>query len=293
MSDPHGTVLYVSFGKGRHVCEVVASILSAAHFRSVRDGHVRICVITDDGSDFEKLPAEVVQMPEEVAQSWRGPDDYVYNVKIHALLHAMYHLGGPVAVLDGDTYFRRDPIALFKRIHPGRALMHVRECSLGQIDQTDHADMRRALDGHAYTSRRGDELKLGTGMPCWNSGVVGVHPADAALVEEAVALSALINRLSGARTAEQMALGQLLERYTKLRGCRDIVFHYWWPPVRRDFSRDLPQLLKATAHLDPANRWAALHSQRPHHSPKFRLKRWIRENLLVPAGLRERFYPMS
>lgn len=294
MPEAQGVVVYVSFGAGRHVSEIVASLISATAFPSVQEGRVKLAVVTDNATPFERLPVRAIVIPPEQALAWRGgPTGNVYNVKIRAMQHVLQTLNLPAVMTDGDTYFRRDPIALFRRIGPGRTLMHLRESSLGQIQFKAQLDLRDAIQGHTYTTRRGDKIPLGNGISIWNSGVVGCHPANVDLVDEAFDFSAYLFGLCHHAIAEQIAFGLLFEKYTKLRPAWDTVFHYWNPPIRREFSANLPELLKSLERLPLAEQAARLRAKFPQHSAKFRIKRWFRDEVLVRLGLRERVFPTS
>ena len=293
MAVPIGAIVYVSFGKGRHVFEVMASLISAFNFQSVRDGLVKMVVVTDDAAPFARLPVQTFVIPPEQAATWRGPSGYVFNVKIRAMQFVLSELNIPALMIDGDTYFRRDPVKLFARVGPGKTLMHMYESKLGQVPQPTQIAMRDALEGHTYTTRRGDVLKLGSTMSIWNSGVVGCHPADVELVDEAFDFSGKIFEIGKPPIAEQMAFGLLFEKYTTLREARDVVFHYWYPPIRRPINEKLPQLLESLASLPIDQQAAALQKEFPRYSTKYLLKRWMRKRILVPLGKRQMEYPMS
>jgi hypothetical protein len=58
-------------------------------------------------------------------------DDLVLNQEVNA---AVFSLMEALPLLDGDTWFRKSPRLLFDRVGPGRAVMHIREGHLTEME---------------------------------------------------------------------------------------------------------------------------------------------------------------
>jgi hypothetical protein len=200
---------------------------------------------------------------------------------------ALERYEGPTALLDGDTYFRRSPWRLFDRIGPGRTAMHVREGLLDRLPGENHAELAAVLQaGGPWTDLAGRPLTLTASEPMWNSGVVGVDPADRRLIDEAIHLTDQLCSRLRMHTLEQFALGIVLGRATRLREALDVVFHYWDRAFRDPFHEQLPQLLAQHASLPLAERARRCHACRPRPTVRSRVRtrvtRWLRTVGLRP-----------
>ena len=267
--------MYLSLGAGRHVDEARFSVLSAARFHGDGAGWA-VRVYTDRPDLFADLPAEVEALSPDTVRSWAGRHDYVYRGKIAALADALARPGtARAAVIDGDTYFTRSPSRLFRWVAPGRSVVHRRE---GRPHPPEQAALRSVLAGHVPVDRTGVPWGVTETQTLWNSGVVGLHRADAALCDEALDLTdQLLDHGFGERshTAEMVAVGVVLERRTVIRETSGTVTHYWPAAIRKPF---LPQLQQAWSDptLDPAAAFERLWPQRPRESHLDRGKLWVK-----------------
>src|SRR3954468_18996136 len=120
------TLVYLSLGSGPHVGEIRFSALSAAKYL-VAASSWRIVVYTDDPGSFEGLPVEVRRVDAGTAASWKEPHGYFFRSKIKVLEASLQTDAASSAIIDGDTYFRKSPDVLFRRIAHGRSVLHQRE----------------------------------------------------------------------------------------------------------------------------------------------------------------------
>ena len=111
-----------------HYLQCQYSILSLLRFRDQLD--LRVVAVTDSPASYAWLgeAIEVVEVDPERVREWRGPTDFFWRTKIMAMrtvfaAHPRAHL----VYLDGDTFVRRSPAALVRRLEQGRCLMHLRE----------------------------------------------------------------------------------------------------------------------------------------------------------------------
>jgi hypothetical protein len=260
-------LVYLSYGTGLHELEITFSVLSAYRWIGVGRPDWRIVVYTDRPETFSPLDVATVVLDAKTLQAWAGPSGFGHRRKIVALRDALDRFAGPSALLDGDTYFRRSPNRLLARIGPGRAVMHLREGSLGTLPGGSHADLKGLLQsGGPFTDLVGEPLSITAAAPMWNSGVVGVHPSDSGLLDDAIHLTDQFCRQSRLHTLEQFALGLVLERRARLREAGDVVFHYWDRSFRDPFHRILPGVLSQHAALSLAERARLSYTHRPRSS---------------------------
>jgi hypothetical protein len=263
--------VYLSLGEGRHVDELRFAVLSAARFHT-GDAGWSIRVYTDRPDLFADLPAEVRALSAETAAAWSGSAGYVYRGKIAALADA---LADPdttrAAIVDGDTYATRSPEKLFARIAPGRTLMHQRE---GRPHPPEMAALRTVLAVHTPVDAAGRSWGITETETLWNSGVVGLHRADAAFCDEALSLTDQLLEHGFAErshTAEMVAFGVVLARRSKIRECRDVITHYWPAKIRKPFLIRLREVW-ADRSIDQQTAFDRLWADRPRESLEDRLK---------------------
>jgi hypothetical protein len=268
-------LLYTSFGPGPHVDEVLFSIPSAVFKRKSADDF-RIVIFTDDPLPFESTPAEIVVIDQKQSDEWAGPHNYVYRRKICGFAHALRQYNAPVAMIDGDTYFLAPPEDLFGRIAPGKTLMH---CPEGRIGYLVALGFARHELAKAHVTTTTDDLRLTTEWMMWNSGVVGVHPADVALVDRSIALNDAVQQATGIRVSEQIAFTHVLSNNSQLQPARDLVFHYHEGFMRKPFRAKLPELLAHAATIPSAQQPAWLYSHRPKPPLKKKLSATIKRPL--------------
>lgn len=268
-------LVYLSLGSGRHVDELRFSILSAA--RHLDDnGDWRIVLYTDRKEPFVGLPVETRMVDETTAAEWVGPHEYIWRAKIRLLTEA---LAAPEAdscvYVDGDTYFRRSPAALFRRVGPGRSLLHMRE---GRPPAPEVAALEKVLQVCRPVDLSGHAWRFGDDRASWNAGVVGLHTLDAHLTREVEHLTdQLLDHgfAEHSHTSEQLAFTVCLAQRTALRGCEDVVVHYWPSHLRAAFD---PVLAAAWADSSgvPEERFQQLWEHRPRPPYKDRAKRAVK-----------------
>jgi hypothetical protein len=215
--------------------------------------------------DFEGLRVETVEFGQELLEKWAGPHNFRWRIKIETLADVLRKYGEPTIIIDGDTYFRRSPDHIFKRIKPGRAVMHIREGRVCDLQDETHKDMKALLrSGEIHDPSDGAAIPATQAM--WNAGVVGVDASDLRAVEEATILTDHIVTKRPVETAEQFSLSYCLEKPTRLHSCEDAVFHYWSMRYRRPFRANLHRILEDTAPLPEAERSKVLYTYRPRSS---------------------------
>jgi hypothetical protein len=232
------TVLYLCYGDDPHTAEVRCSIASAWRFGCPAADGLRLAVYTDRPAAFEDFPVAVTKVRAAEWAEWSGSHAYRHRRKIPALRRALAESGGPVVIVDGDTWWRRPPRRLFARIAPGRAVMHIRE---GRLDRVADPLYRRTLEIIAQTAAPAGEGPLPPTGHMWNAGVVGLHPADSNRLGEVLAWTDTMCAAStGVHVLEQLAFSHVLACRMRLAEAGDVVVHYWpaaWRAAIRDHIR--------------------------------------------------------
>jgi hypothetical protein len=254
--------MYLSWGEGPHAMEIAYSVWSAQAWSN--GGELPpIIVYTDDPDRFGQLPLEVVPVDKGQIQKWIGDEGYPFRVKICCLADALQRFGCPIVYLDSDTYFLGDPWTLIGRVRPGHSMMHTWECHLDDSGDPQYSGAPARLRERGITDKAGHRLEISGLFDSYNSGVVGIHPDDAPILEDALCLTDQIYRTTGVRTSEQLALGYLLPRRTRMSSAWDLVYHYHTWALRMRFRDELPSLLADSADMSTAERVEWLYERRP------------------------------
>jgi hypothetical protein len=213
-------VAYLLYGE-RHEYERELAFSALSALRYLRDDPrgVRLCVLTDHPRlQFDLGLSQIPIAPRELAEWTRG-GRCNHRAKPLALRKALAEEHGSVALVDTDTYFTDHPAKLFDGVQPGASVMHAREYALGDSALWSPlvAAEERELAGY----------RLAADTPMFNSGVIGLHWQDRALLDDAVALLDELDDQTSIFNAEQLAIGTVLRQHTELGTTEHLVRHYW------------------------------------------------------------------
>jgi hypothetical protein len=237
----------LAYGEGEAVYAqasmLVVSLL--AHAPEPRE----VVVITDHPERLLWLQGAARVEPVTASQlrSWAGETRFSMRQKIEA---AAFVLPGdaPLAMIDADVIATRPLDQFAQGLHSGTRYMHKREFELGSNTRTGNMRLWREL---AATSFAGWQFVAADAM--WNSGVIGIGPADGALLRRALTLYDAMDA-AGIRhfATEQLVVGVVLARAGDLREAREWFTHYWGNKQR--FTWEIEQRLRRAreAGMSPA-----------------------------------------
>ena len=204
------TLVYLSFGGGSYSDEALYAILSALHEIGPDLHKYRIVVYTDDPAPFDGLPVNVETVDQATLVDWAGPCGHIYRRKVFAIRDTLNKFGGAVTFCDTDTYFLEHPRKLFARIRPGHTVMHLFEGS--PLNLRVHA-LAHVLRTNEFWRLGGERWAIGPDTPIINSGVIGIHEADARLLDEVIHLIDQICPLLDYFGTEQFSFSACLPQY--------------------------------------------------------------------------------
>lgn len=242
-------LLYISYGTGLHEQEVVFSMLTAWKWVGPDAGSIRYLILTDHPENFAGTPATIEHISAEQWRDWAGPSQFSHRRKILALRHTLRKYGTPTALLDADTWMRKSPQELFKRIAPGRTLMHIREARIRDIATPQGRMISDFLIQEKFMDYQNRKFVIPTETVMWNAGVLGFDPADIRLLDNVLHLTDQMCVKSNLHILEQTAFSYILAKYTSLSEAYDIVFHYWPPYLHLPFKKKLPSLMRDISDL--------------------------------------------
>jgi hypothetical protein len=251
-----------AYGRPRILQEARFAILTFLHFALGRGGW-KVVVYTDEPGAFATLGRGVVTEPMDAARlaRWRGDIDFVHRVKLEVLLDCAARHPGTLLYVDSDTYFMRDPWALYAQLGDGTALMHECEGRLVERKNGIFRKMHRFVRTHDLPLPSGEVVRMPETTAMWNAGVVGLAPANVPLLRRALALTDVMHRLYPKHVTEQLAVSYVLQNALDLRATDDAIYHYWRScpeiePVLAGFfaaheGMTLPDLAAAAFRLQP------------------------------------------
>lgn len=262
-------LLFQIYGNRRvYHLELTYSILSAVRFLKADPAGIRIVLASDAENRRPDLPAEPLAVTPAQLHEWQMGGSYNHAVKIHVLHHAVRHFDAPVILIDSDTIVHDHPRRMFDRIGPGKTLMHARESRLGDsIAWPEWDGMIRRTGGVV------GGWQISPDSVMYNSGVLGLHPQDASLMEGAMAAMQGIRENSSMFTAEQLAASLVFAGRTELSICDDLVEHYWGGPrayYHYQMQQMFPGVLKG-AGIEDADMALASLDQSPAVALRHRL----------------------
>jgi hypothetical protein len=280
-------LVYCVYGGDRYMRETLFSILSAIHCENRPNKDWRLIIYTDDPRPFASFDAVVEPLNAQRLNEWAGRAGYNPRRKIFALRHSLRNYG-PSVLVDSDTYFLKPPWKLFRRIEAGNAIMHLRE---GRLGRPPH--MRPFCESlcAAPFQVSGRSYEFTPNWLVWNSGVVGMDPADEHLLELVLTLTDAIHQRSPKWWwGEQVGFARVLEGTTHLREADDIVYHYWPEHMRTQFEGVLLKRLTGPLKGNLKELSDSLYPLRPRAGltdrMKVRLKRLLFKAGWTGVGLR-------
>jgi hypothetical protein len=236
-------LLFLIYGKNPiYHLELTYSVLSAARFLKDNPGDIRLVLAADADNHRPDLPVEHLLITPEMLDQWQMGGTYNHAIKIYALHHVLQKYDVPTILIDSDTVFRAHPDRMFERINVGRTLMHARERSL--VDTPEWSGWRALIE--ACDGVVGGQAITAETMMC-NSGVLGLDPQDAHLMDLIKVTMHDIRTYSDVFTAEQLAASLVLDSHTELLMCDNLVEHYWDGPrayYHYQMNRMFPDVLK-------------------------------------------------
>jgi hypothetical protein len=241
-------LLFLIYGeKKSYHLELTYSILSAARFLKNDPANIRIVLMSDKKNSRSDLPVEQFVVTDSVLHEWQLQGSYKHAAKLFALKHALSIFEGPTILLDSDTIVKQHPKELFKLIKPGTGILHTKE---GQLCDSaawpNWEDLIKTSNGEVGPST----VCLNSIM--FNSGVIGIHPDNYKLLDDAISTMRGIRKYSSMFTAEQLAVSLVFKKELNVLCCETAIDHYW--NGRRDYyhyqiNKMFPNLLKGEATL--------------------------------------------
>lgn len=242
---PTPQLIYLVYGAETYHQEAVFSIASAlAGLRETPGEALDIQVFTDNSKPYDGLPVRLRPLDNETRQAWIQPHGYHFRAK-HVVMQKVLEESELALLIDTDTFFHCSPLVLFRRIQPGTLLCNAITLNYGA---NKDAELYVALAQVLQQRQLADD-----NMSLLNSGVIGLHSSDAAVLDRSIALMDELYPLAkGAYTLEEFCLSVAAYQGMQVRECPDLIHHYW---SRKQLFRAKTKAWLDKHHADPsANR---------------------------------------
>ena len=179
----------------------------------------RIVIHTDAPEIYAEWPVTVRDISSRLGQM-SGGGAYWHRVKPAVVLAALREFGEPVCFLDSDSIIAPEFHAELAEKMAGAVVMNGLEKHDPWPRLAGFATTLPHLGGYAYA---------GAGSVMNNSGLIGMKPEHAPLLEDTLALiDALTDRAKKMPTLEQFALSEVLRlNAVPVAHIRESFFHYW------------------------------------------------------------------
>lgn len=223
--------VYLLYGS-QEDCYLEAAYSIGTLLQNTDSARTRVWVYTDQPEKIKHWPATSMPAAHRLAE-WRGATNYALRAKICVCLDCLQHQAGNLIFVDSDTFVRGNLQRLADQLSPGRALLHGFE---SRNPLPELAAVRFPLTGlglYAY----------GPDSWMWNTGVIGLHQQDVALMQHALELcDALLAAGWGSRwhVMEQFAISEVMRlARVAINPAQGSVVHYYKakPYMRQRISR--------------------------------------------------------
>ena len=141
--------------------------------------------------------------------------------------------------------------------------MHIYEGRVPDINTPAFEKLRCVLENHIYKDLNHKTLHVSGQSAMWNSGVIGIHPDDAFLLNDVLSLTDQLCEHSNLHILEQFAFTHILGHRTTVQESAEVIFHYWTTYLRHPFRRKLPVILDESAALPLSERAHYCYLARP------------------------------
>ena len=209
-----------------------------------------------------RLPVRVRPLDEATRKRWSEPHGYHFRTK-HVVLRQVLKESPVALLIDTDTFFHHSPTTLFERVQPGTLLCN--------DFYSKYGDNHENILYSALHQRLLDMGLADDDMMNLNSGVIGLTQQDAHILDHSIELmDELFPHAQGAYTLEEFCLSIAAYRTLNVRGCPDLIHHYW--------SRK--QLFRAKVKA-----WVAKHAAAPTSAQALADTRQVSSHLPRPPRL--------
>ncbi|WP_295900264.1 hypothetical protein [uncultured Vibrio sp.] len=219
--------VFLTFGeKTPYHSQLIYSMISlAAHTPVDRPYHFTI--ITDKPEFYQWLngPFSIIEVSDSTLQTWRGPFDFFWRIKIESILEAVKGKQDHHCVyFDTDTIAYSNLSPMYEALDNGVNHMHVKEFDFHATNGRTGKKMKKHGLGKVY-----GDFELTQEKAMWNAGVVAISATNSpekTLAKALVACDAMCEDEMERKLVEQFSLSLALQA-NRIAPATDWIRHYW------------------------------------------------------------------
>ena len=228
-----------SFGKESEYKRAILAVLSAfVHWNSGLD-KIKVVLYTDNPGFFKNwlagIEVDYVLLTPAKVKVMRGEIDFLHRMKI-ALIEETF-ISNPEANIfyfDSDTFFIENPVGIFNAVEENNSFMHLLEYPFSDIKkmplpsgETFQA-FYNLINSRTFELAEGEKMVVKSEDCSWNAGVMCFHYSHHRFINDVYHLTDQFYPETKNHASEQYAFSIMLQKFTTLKPCEDIVYHYWY-----------------------------------------------------------------
>lgn len=218
------TFLFFSFGENLNNHTMINfSLLSLKKFAPANS---KFLLYTDSPNFYNFISPiiEIRPLSKDTIKNWRGPYDFMWRIKIMAMIDSASKDSGHLIYLDGDTFATTNLDDLILQLDQGKCFMHVEESFLSEDKAAHKSLMWKQTQNKEYG---GMLVKKDSAM--WNAGIVGLDEKNKlALLNKALLSTDEMCKANVTNwLIEQFSLSQSLASSGNLNPADKWFAHYW------------------------------------------------------------------
>lgn len=232
-----------SYGRESEYLRAIFAIWSYYAHVSDEFKQCRALVYTDNTDFFkgyfEGLNVQFIALTPSRMKAMKGKHDFLHRMKISIIEETFKRFDGDVFYFDSDTFFVADPSVFILRVSEKASFMHSNEYSFHELRDIPlpsgapfHAVLKY-LEEWEFRGADGNVLSLPSNLFSWNAGALLLHQMHQFLLPEVYAITDQLYAATRNHASEQYAFSIVLQTKTELKGCKTVIYHYWYRITKR------------------------------------------------------------
>ena len=238
-------------------------------------------VMYTDRPDYYKYLSPIMEtrlLDEQTLKDWHGPHNFVWRVKIKAMLDSAQRDAGHLVYLDTDTFALTSLTPMIEKLENGASMMHERESLLCE----DKAKKKMLMWKQTQNKTFGG-MKIDSQTAMWNAGVIALNSKNKLeLINKALQSTDEMCEKNVERwLIEQLSVSLALASSKNLIPAQPWIAHYWGNKdgMLRNIQIFLTQILQLGLSPEEALKLIEISAWKTHlirPTKKSFLKKWLR-----------------
>jgi hypothetical protein len=232
-----------SYGNTREYKRAIFCIWS--YFTQTNTRETEVSLFTDGiewmAPYLKGLPVRFIEITPAKLSEMRGGIDFVHRVKIATIEEAFRFCDWKMLYVDSDTFFISDPIPFLKQVSASVTFMHrfeYRFSDMKKFPLPSGAAFHHYYDvlmEKTFRMHDGRDVQASPDQVSWNAGAILLDPSHQILLQDVYTITDETFPETRNHGCEQFAFCIVLENYTTVQPCYDMIYHYW-PVVKKNIA---------------------------------------------------------